>query len=389
MNKELIETLETTMKRIMANKLSSPIRPIIKTTKNLNRHSIIIGPRGTGKTTFMLFNVGSNRILYFSADDFSVPANSIHEIASDAFAIGYEGVFIDEVHFDSNWERALKSLYDKYEDKMIWASDSSSLRLRAGIGETARRYIYHIMPLMSFREYLQMTSNNDMPIIENPFEFKAEFKIDSDFLFLFEQYKKEGFLPIFMTGDYDDKVKDIITKIISSDIPYFLPEIKSSHMLLMKEIMRYLASGSVPRIKTEHLTKEWNISYEKLIRLLFIMQETGLITIVPEYGDTKEKFSKSKVFLTNPSMYRILGGKEGNMREALTALAFKSKGFEIYASRNEEEGDFVVLDENKNPITIEVGGKSKSHKKSDYVVRDNIDYPSSHVIPLWALAMMW
>ncbi len=389
MNKELIEKLESTMVRIGHNKLSSPIRPVIAEMDKMNRHSIIIGPRGTGKTTLMLNNTKHKRILYFSADDFDVPSNGIHDIAVDAFSLGYEGVFIDEIHYDTKWEQALKSLYDKYEDRIIWVSDSSSLRLRSGIGETARRYLYKELPLMSFREYIYLKTGEEYKIIDNPFYYEPDFKVDSNFLYLFEEYKKEGFLPIFMTGDYDEKVKDIITKTISSDIPFFVPEIKSIHMQLMKEVLKYLSASNVPRIETENLTRQWNISYEKLIKLLHVMEETGLISIITEYGDNKEKFSRSKVFLTNPSAYRILGGKEGNLREALTVLSFKACGTKIQASAKEEAGDFIVTDKNDNVVSLEVGGKKKKFKESDYVIRDNIDYPSRNVIPLWVLTMMW
>ena len=68
-------------------------------------------------------------------------------------------------------------------------------------------------------------------------------------------------------------------------------------------------------------------------------------------------------------------------------LAFRSRGIGIYASQKEEAGDFIV--DMDGPVTIEVGGRKKRHKESDYVVRDNIDYPSERVIPLWHLAMMW
>lgn len=389
MNRELIGKLEATMNRIMANKLSAPMRPVISEMGELPRHSIIVGARGTGKTTLMLRNAEGRRILYFSTDDYDVPANGIHDIAVDAFSIGYEGVFIDEIHFDSKWEQVLKSLYDKYEDRIIWASDSSSLRLRSGIGETARRYLYRTLPLMSFREYLYMKTGKAYPRVDDPFTYTPSFRIDPDFLYLFEEYKKEGFLPIFLGGNYPENVKDMISKIISSDIPFFVPEIKSVHIQLMREIIRYLVSGSVPRIETENLTRQWNVSYEKLIQLLHVMEETGLISIVPEYGDRKEKFSRSKVLVSNPSIYNVLGGREGNLRESLTVLAFRSSGMSIFASEKEEAGDFIVESRDKSVLSLEVGGKKKKFKESDYVIRDNIDYPSGNVIPLWVLAMMW
>ncbi len=389
MDTALIERLESTMKRIMNNKLSRPIRPYIEETDHDRKHMVIVGPRGTGKTTLMLSAAKEHRILYFSADDYDVPSNGIHDIAAEAFALGWEGVFIDEVHFCPDWARVLKSLYDKYEDRIIWASDSSSLTLRSGQSDTARRYIYRTLPLLSFREYLYLKTGRTYPKVCNPFDYSPDFRIDADFLCCFEQYKREGFLPIFLEGDYPDRLKDIITKIISSDIPFFVPEIRSGHIQVMREVLRYLATGSVPRIETENLTRAWNISYEKLIQLLHVMEETGLIAIIPEYGDSKEKFSRSKVFFANPSMYYVLGGREGNAREALTALSFRNAGMKVYASRKEESGDFIIIDRDGREISIEIGGKRKHHKESDYVVRDNIDYPSANAIPLWTLSMMW
>ena len=389
MDRELIDKLVSTMARVTSNKLSCPIRPFISGFSDSRKHMIIIGSRGTGKTTLLLNEAAKHRVLYFSADDYDVPSDSIHSIASEAFSLGYEGVFIDEVHFDSSWERALKSLYDKYEDRMIWASDSSSLRLRSGIGETARRYIYKTVPLISFREFLYMKTGKSYRKAEDPFIYTPDFIIDADFLNLFEEYKREGFLPIFLSGDYPERLRDIISKIITADIPFFVPEISSNHILLMREILRYLASASIPRMETSNLTRQWNISYDKLIQLLHVMEETGLLFIVPEFGDSKEKFSRSKLLLANPSMYSVLSGREGNLREALTVLAFRSAGMSIFSSIKEEAGDFVVTEKDGKPVSLEVGGKKKRFKESDYVIRDQIDYPSGRVIPLWVLAMMW
>ena len=158
---------------------------------------------------------------------------------------------------------------------------------------------------------------------------------------------------------------------------------------LMRDVLRFLSTSNIPRIKTSGLTSQWGISYDKLIQLLYVMESTGLISIVPAEGDPNERFSKSKVFLTNPSLYFLLGSGEGNFREALTALSFTSAGMEIRSSVKEEDGDFTVTTKDGGKVMLEVGGRSKAFKASDFVIRDKIDYPAPHVIPLWVLAMMW
>ena len=79
------------------------------------------------------------------------------------------------------------------------------------------------------------------------------------------------------------------------------------------------------------------------------------------------------------------------MREAFAAALLEEAGYEVCAARDEHEGDFIIsrqYDVDKK-IKIEVGGERKTAKLSDFVIRDNCDYPSGKVIPLWLLAMMW
>jgi hypothetical protein len=40
-------------------------------------------------------------------------------------------------------------------------------------------------------------------------------------------------------------------------------------------------------------------------------------------------------------------------------------------------------------MKLEIGGKKKSSKSSDFVLRDDIDLPLRNVIPLWILGMLW
>lgn len=64
-------------------------------------------------------------------------------------------------------------------------------------------------------------------------------------------------------------------------------------------------------------------------------------------------------------------------------FALKEKG-KIWAAKNEQDGDFVF-----EGMKLEIGGKKKSSKSSDFVLRDDIDLPLRNVIPLWILGMLW
>ena len=96
-----------------------------------------------------------------------------------------------------------------------------------------------------------------------------------------------------------------------------------------------------------------------------------------------------------PSVGLVGNGNVGTQREALVAALLQEAGFLVNASKDETKGDFVITKKAgiiplaDSAFTIEVGGKDKERKSSDFVIRDNIDYATDGIIPLWLLAMMW
>ena len=95
-----------------------------------------------------------------------------------------------------------------------------------------------------------------------------------------------------------------------------------------------------------------------------------------------------KVYLDNTSMAYLLGGAAtdiGNVRETF----FYNQTRVAYDVISSRISDFEI-----NGKTFEVGGKKKSKKqlstaKEDYVVRDDIEYGSGNIIPLWAFGLLY
>jgi predicted AAA+ superfamily ATPase len=134
------------------------------------------------------------------------------------------------------------------------------------------------------------------------------------------------------------------------------------------------------------MCKEWAIGKPKLYELLHAMEDAGVINIVQK-SEIEKPYSKgAKIFMADPTLYYSLEGDVGNFREAFTVFTLKEKG-KILAAKNEEEADLIF--ENKKSFKLEIGGKKKKPKSSDFVIRDDIDLPIKNAIPLWALGMLW
>ena len=392
------------LEKIMNRKLSDmPERIRLWTTqyqndKMLPKNMILTGLRGIGKSTFLLYHSQktNKRMLYFSADNPNFSGENLYNLVSAIFMVGYEGVIIDEVHFAKDWSKHLKSLYDDFPDRTVWASDSSALVLRYGTGDLSRRYVFVHMPFLSFREFLFLETGTEYQCI-NPFNYsKLPLEPNATILTLFEEYKNHGTRPFYQEGNYEERSLGTLEKTLAADVPFFVPHITDDNLRLMIAIVGTLSSAAIPRLQVKSLCADWNIGTDKLYQLLEVMETVGVIKIIRFKNDNKAKSSGAKIFFADPCLYSVLQGNIGNQRESFVVTLFQESNYSVFASKDETEGDFLIskktgnLQLGTNPfIKIEVGGKNKELKNSDWVIRDNTDYPSSNGIPLWLLAMSW
>lgn len=383
---DIIQTLSRAMQRRMA---ALPKRLRLYTTEHteLPNALLLTGARGCGKSTFLLHHSQGKRFLYISADNPKIVAVSLYDLISHVFMLGYEGVIIDEVHYAADWSIHLKALYDDFPGKKFWVSDSSSLVLRVGEGDLSRRFVPMQMPLMSFREYLHLETGKVYPRYGLG-EVQLPVQPDAELLNHFLNYRRRGTRPFYQEGDFDARYMAVMNKVFTNDIPFFLPSISDNNLRVMRAIVGTLANSSIPRVQVRSLCTDWGIGAEKLYQLIFVMEQIGLLRIVRLQGDTKAHSVGAKMLFADPCAYAVLAADQGTEREAYIVNCFAQSGYDVDAMRDERKGDYVVS-RGRELINIEVGGKNKKLKQSDYVFRDNTDYPDANAIPFWLAGMMW
>jgi predicted AAA+ superfamily ATPase len=384
----IIERIEAFQKRLQYF-LPKRFRPFFDTIDPKIKNLMLIGPRGTGKTTFFLKNLSNKNILYISADNPIVSTVPLFDLIEGVFLKGYDGVFIDEVHFSKDWSIHVKALYDSFPNKIIWVSDSNSVILQKGTADLSRRFPLINMPLLSLREFVYLTTKKMYPVI-NPFNYNPTIvkKIlrQMNILKIYRDYLDHGFRPIFLEDleMYDSKLLKILEKSIQSDIVFLIPQLRENHLRLINAIIGYLSISKIPRLLINSLCTEFNIGKEKLYQLLNALEAVKIIRIIRKEKDYRFNSMGSKILLYDPGIYKIFKGDIGNIRESYVAASFSEAGNSIYASKDEKYGDFVV-----NNILIEVGGKRKKAKKADFVLKDDIEIPIKNSIPLWLIGFQY
>jgi len=395
MDARWIADLEAGMKRrLMA--LPERLRPLTRERETLPRAVILTGPRGVGKTTYLLHHARGGTCLYFSADHPVLAGRPLYETVKAIFMAGYEGAIVDEVHYAKDWSLHLKALYDDFPGHRLWASDSSSLGLRSGVGDLSRRFVPLRLPIMSFREFLYLETGTEYPVVD-PFkgELPGGMVPGPGILSSFRAYRAGGTRPFYGEGDFAERLVAVLDKTLYADIPFFLPSVTDGNLRLMKAITSSLASQAIPRLQVRSLCADWGIGAEKLYQLLNVMESVGLVRIVRKERDAKAKSAGDKLFFADPAYYPVLGGNPGTAREAMVAALCADSGWLVESTREETTGDFFIR---RSPgagavepatFRLEGGGASNRPKAADFVIRDDIDLPSSNAIPLWLLGMMY
>ena len=197
------------MHQQVMNATPTSIRRYCYSLINWNSNGICIsGDRGVGKTTLMCQHCmekypSPDRGLYLSADHVNVVSYGLVNIAQQYFSEGGEALYIDEVHKYPEWSTEIKNILDVYKKKQLVFSASSSLDLNKSKADLSRRVVYHRVLGLSFREYLLLSKNIELPafpiqeILKNHIQISSELR-SIPVLKYFKSYLRHGYYHIFL-----------------------------------------------------------------------------------------------------------------------------------------------------------------------------------------------
>lgn len=373
-------------------------RSVFKDISWQDRLILLLGHRGTGKTTLMLQHLKSSddKSIYLSLDDFLFETHRLIEVFETLYEKGYRRFYFDEVHRYRHWSKDLKQLYDDYDDVHIVATGSSLLDLSKGHADLSRRAVTYNMQGLSFREYLLIAKNIELPklslqqIIEEHHlrstDLLENFSWERDF----KNYLKFGYYPFFKENKktYFTKLEQIAQLVIESDIVAFEGlNYKSIHSL--KKLL-FVISQSVPFIPNiSKLANTLELSRNNLLKLLDLLDQAKLINLLKAGTKGVSYLQKpKKIYLENTNLIHLFAQDKpniGSLRESFF-LNQVNYSHHIYASKY---ADFIVDDR----YTFEIGGANKSLNQIQGVPESflalDIKTGQNKSIPLWMFGFLY
>lgn len=362
----------------------------------------IKGARGVGKTTLMLQYIKKNlplneETLYVSLDNIWFAENKLSDLTDSFVKKGGKYLFLDEVHKYPNWAQELKNIYDDYPGLKITFTGSSLLEILNARADLSRRAGIYTMQGLSYREYLNLILEEDLPILSLQEILSDHVLLAQDLnmkikpLQHFDNYLKSGYYPFFQEAPrlYFQRLEEVINLILEIELP-LLRKVDIAYVTKLKQLLQIIAQ-SVPFMPNiSKLSERIGINRNTLISYLYFLQEAHIIKNL--YKDSKgitQLQKPDKIFLENTNLQYAFSpnnANTGNIRETFFVNQVSFKHLTEYT----KQGDFRV----DGTYIFEVGGNTKSdhqikNLKNSYIAADNIEYGFTNKIPLWLFGFMY
>ncbi len=305
----------------------------------------------TSGENFLYFNFEDEKLLNFSANDFSILLECFHEVINiDRKKKIY--LFFDEIQNISRWEKFINRLLEESRYKIyITGSNASLLSKEIGTALTGRNYPINLFPL-SFRELvgyrLGDVKKGDLYDAEQKNKIKK----------IWSQYLENGGFPEVVINRFRPILQEYLKNIVYRDI-MLRRKIKSE--INLREIVAFISSNIGVPLSYENIAKMTEIKSLMTVKnYISYLLDAYLFFSIPKHSFSikKQIYNPDKMYLIDVGMYRevavLNSSNVGRILENAVFQELKNRGKEIFYFAGKKECDFIIASKRKIENLIQV-----------------------------------
>jgi hypothetical protein len=375
-------------------------RFLFETITGSGRIDGIIGESGSGKTGLLIKLMKARmeegqKVLYLDLGDVCFTAIRLFDIGRDFYQKGGEFLFLDNLqrYGDAAAEivwllRDLPDLRIVFACSFIQAEDEDWQELK-------ELSFIHILPGMSYREYLEYKYKLEFPLIH--FDELIELNRNPGVAVLnrirpmqyFDEYLKKGYKPVesIYDGEYQGRIQSQINHIIEFDFSAAYKLDQSSSLKIRKLLMKIANEGPYkPNI--EKLAREIGTTRDSLLRFINYSESAGLLKKVYHPDNGRPQGKPRMLYLNNSNfIYALSLGPVpvANLYETFLVNQL-SYSHEVSVF---DEATIVIDGEFRFHLAWKNNKTERRKSDADYSIEPNLESQDGTNIPIWMFGFLY
>ncbi len=357
----------------------------------------IKGPRGVGKTTFLLqyiklnFNPQLERCLYINMSSFYFQGCSLVKFAGEFVKRGGKVLVIDQIYKQNGWRDMLCECYHTYPQLHIIYSTTTvekPFSENHEINKLSKSYILHGF---SLREYINLQTHENIPrVTMEDIMFKTEqtqrnilMKV-RPWLYL-QNYLHHGYYPFYKENlNFTEHLLKNLNAMLEIDV-LFIKQIDVKYLSRLKQLLYLLAINQQNTPNVSNLAKEIRTSRATVMNYMNNLEEARLIHQVFKAGTTGPK-KPARILLHNTNLlYGVLNDTPSE-QEIMETFFINSVWRHHTVEATKKAGIFYV----DNRKICVCNKTDKKRKEQDlFYARYNWEVSHNEEIPLWLFGFLY
>ena len=360
----------------------------------------IRGPRGVGKTTFLLqyardhFDPQLQQCLYINMNNFYFQGRGIVDFAGEFVRYGGRVLLIDQVFKEPNWSSELRRCHDENPELKIVFTGSSVMRLKEDNPELNGIVKGYNLRGFSFREFLNLMAGTDFHAYT-----LEEIQRDHEHITrqilpkvspnkYFPLYLHHGFYPFFLENrNFSENLLKTMNMMTEVDI-LLIKQIELKYLTKIKKLFYLLAVGGSKAPNVSQLANDIETSRATVMNYIKYLAEARLINVIYPYGMEFPK-KPSKVMMHNPNLmyaiYPIMVEQQDIMETFFVNSMWKD-----HTVNQSNKDNYYIIDGGKKFRVCDAAGNGKIRMNPDTVyARYNTEIGKDNQIPLWLFGFLY
>ncbi|MBO4487076.1 MAG: ATP-binding protein [Bacteroidaceae bacterium] len=359
----------------------------------------IKGPRGVGKTTFLLqyakknYSYSVGRCLYVNMNSFYFRGRGLVDFAQEFVRRGGRVLIVDQLFKQSGWRDELCECYHNLPLLQIIFATTTVEDPGTENDELSRLARFYVLHGFSFREYINMQAGFDIPrvsledILDNTEDVQKSILMKVRPWIFLQSYLHHGYYPFYIEKrNFTENLLKSINAMIEVDV-LFTKQIDVKYVSRLKKLLYLLVLNGSESPNVNNLAKEINTSRATVMNYINNLEEARLIhQIYKQHSVGPKKPARVLTHNTN-LLYAILSGAPSD--QEIMETFFTNSIWRHHKVETTRKSNVYLIDGEKQICVCDKTTKKRLKDAGTYFARYNTEVAHDGDIPLWLFGFLY